>query len=199
MKIASNIWFSLVLLLLAGILLLPAGIASAAQHAQNHSHEQHPTPASTVQQSHSGHQHQHDSGAVVHDGHMALMAAFKKTVPEDYRIMERTPVIDSQESVFNGRKSYMLHCAVCHGSLGRGDGPQAAGMKVPPADFLDFEHSAHYGPGEKYWLIAKGSSSLGMPAHPTVTPKEIWNMVNYILALQAKVKSEGYDKPPHIH
>lgn len=198
MKIASNIWFSLVLLLLAGILLLPAGIASAAQHAQNHSHEQHPTPASTVQQSHSGHQHQHDSGAV-HDGHMALMAAFKKTVPEDYRIMERTPVIDSQESVFNGRKSYMLHCAVCHGSLGRGDGPQAAGMKVPPADFLDFEHSAHYEPGEKYWLIAKGSSSLGMPAHPTVTPKEIWNMVNYILALQAKVKSEGYDKPPHIH
>ena len=198
MKKGSNRSFICLLFLVAGVLLLPGGIASAAQYAQNHSHDQHSSPASPVQQSQSGHQHQHDSGAV-HDDHMALMAAFKKTVPEDYRIMERTPVIDSQESVFNGRKSYMLHCAVCHGSLGRGDGPQAAGMKIPPADFLDFEHSAHYGPGEKYWLIAKGSRSLGMPAHPTVTPKEIWNMVNYILALQAKVKSEGYDKPPHIH
>jgi mono/diheme cytochrome c family protein len=130
---------------------------------------------------------------------MALMTAFKKTVPEDYRIMERTPVFDSKESLFSGRKLYMTHCAVCHGSLGRGDGPGAAGMKTPPADFLDFEHSAHYGPGEKYWLIAKGSKNMGMPAHPKVPPKDVWHMVNYILALQAKVKSEGYDKPPHKH
>ncbi|HEX9833402.1 MAG TPA: cytochrome c [Mycobacterium sp.] len=130
---------------------------------------------------------------------MAQMEAFKKTVPEDYRIMERTPVIDDQQSLLRGRSLYMLHCAVCHGSLGRGDGPGAAGMKTPPADFLDMEHSAHYGPGVKYWLIAKGSKSLGMPGHHKVPPRDIWHMVNYILALQNKVKSEGYDKPPHKH
>jgi mono/diheme cytochrome c family protein len=93
----------------------------------------------------------------------------------------------------------MFHCAVCHGSGGRGDGPGAAGLKTPPADFLDFEHSAHYGSGEKYWIIAKGSKNLGMPAHPQVPPKDLWHMVNYIMALQNKVKSEGYDKPPHKH
>lgn len=198
MKIGSNCIFLCLLFLLAGVLLAPGGLAGVAPPAQNHSHDQHPAPATSVQQSHSGHQHQHETGTV-HEDHLERIAAFKKTVPEDYRIMERTPVIDSQESVFSGRKAYVLHCAGCHGSLGRGDGAKAGKVKIPPADFLDFKHSEQYGPGEKYWLIVKGSKSLGMPAHPDVPPKDVWHMVNYILALQAKVKSEGYDKPPHIH
>ncbi len=127
------------------------------------------------------------------------VANFWKKVPEDYRIMERTPVIDSRESLLAGRKLYVAHCAVCHGSLGRGDGPGAGGLKTPPADFLDFAHSALYPPGVKYWLIAKGDKGLGMPGNPKLAPKEIWHLVNYLLALQAKVKSEGYDGPPHKH
>lgn len=179
--------------------MFPALVLSVASAATNHDHghAQKPAeqpaakPAPATQHDHGNHGE--------HGGHMALIAAFKKTVPEDYRIMERTPVIDSQESLLAGRKLYMTYCAVCHGTLGRGDGPGAAGLKIPPADFLDFSHSAHFGPGEKYWLIARGSKNLGMPAHAKVAPKDVWHMVNYILALQAKVKSEGYDSPPHKH
>jgi len=171
-------------------------IASATA---NHDHAHAPKPAAQpAAKPASAHQHDHGSSGE-HGEHMALMAAFKKTVAEDYRIMERTPVIDSQESLLAGRKLYVAHCAVCHGSLGRGDGPGAAGLKIPPADFLDFDHSAHFGPGEKYWIISRGSKSLGMPAHAKVAPKDVWHMVNYILALQAKVRSEGHDKAPHKH
>lgn len=133
------------------------------------------------------------------EGLSATSMTFKETVPEDYRIMERTPIIDNQDSLLRGRHLYAMHCANCHGRLGRGDGPAAAEMKTNPADFLDFAHSQQYGPGEKYWLIAKGSKELGMPGFSQLSPEDIWHMVNYILALQAKVKSEGYDSPPHKH
>jgi cytochrome c len=176
------------LILLAETVITTGIIAHSASLAWAHGQEQHAEAA--------GHGQEH---AQAYDGHMTTMTAFTDSVPEEYRIMERTPVIDSQESLLAGRKLYMIHCAVCHGSQGRGDGPGAAGLPTPPADFLDFAHSAHYRPGEKYWLIAKGNGTLGMPAHPQLAPRDIWNVVNYILALQAKVKSEGYDSPPHKH
>lgn len=144
------------------------------------------------------HERKHHNEAT-HGTHMASMTAFTETVPEDYRIMERTPVIDNQASLLSGRKLYMLHCAVCHGVQGRGDGPGADGMNTPPADFLDFDHSAHYGPGDKYWMIARGNKEMGMPGFLHIPTKDIWHMVNYLLALQEKVRSEGYDKPPHKH
>lgn len=147
-----------------------------------------------------GHDHgplQTPSATQLPDNAPGHVAAFWNKVPEDYRIMERTPVIDSRASLLAGRKLYVAHCAVCHGTLGRGDGPGAAGLKTPPADFLDFAHSALYSPGVKYWLIAKGDKGLGMPGQPKLAPREIWDIVNYILALQAKVKSEGYDQAPH--
>lgn len=170
-----------VFLLLLGMLSAPGWVAGAGGHAHG--------PA----------QQQSQPEIKPHGGDAGHVAAFLEKVPEDYRIMERTPVIDTLESLLSGRKLYMVHCAVCHGSLGRGDGPGAAGMKTPPADFLDFAHSALYPPGVKYWLIAKGDRQVGMPGFPKLAPKEIWHMVNYLLALQAKVKSEGYDSPPHKH
>ena len=36
-----------------------------------------------------------------------------------------------------GRKLYDQHCAVCHGDKGKGDGPLAEDLKVPPADLTE--------------------------------------------------------------
>lgn len=167
------------------LLLLAALVPSSAGAAGPKGHDHGPLPTPSVGQ--------------LPDQAPGQVTAFWNQVPEDYRIMERTPVIDSRGSLLAGRKLYVAHCAVCHGSLGRGDGPGAAGLKTPPADFLDFAHSALYPPGVKYWLIAKGDRQVGMPGFPKLAPKEIWHMVNYLLALQAQVKSEGYDGPPHKH
>lgn len=185
------------------IFLLGAGLMvfAAAGRAAEHAHEAHARPREqTPAPQPPAVENRHDHGG--HAGHVSgqsAIAAFRKTVPEDYRIMERTPVIDSQESLLRGRKLFMLHCTSCHGALGRGDGSSAAGLKPAPADFLDFAHSAQYGPGLKYWLIAKGSGALGMPGQPKLPPRDVWHLVNYILTMQAKVRSEGYDMAPHKH
>ena len=38
-----------------------------------------------------------------------------------------------------GRAAYERHCQSCHGSGGRGDGPSAASLKLPPANFQRFQ------------------------------------------------------------
>jgi mono/diheme cytochrome c family protein len=38
------------------------------------------------------------------------------------------------ERIAEGRLSYRIHCASCHGESGRGDGPLSEQLKVRPAD-----------------------------------------------------------------
>ncbi|MBX3330641.1 MAG: cytochrome c [Nitrospira sp.] len=38
-----------------------------------------------------------------------------------------------------GKTVYERHCQSCHGPNGRGDGPAAASLKVPPANFQRFQ------------------------------------------------------------
>ncbi len=74
--------------------------------------------------------------------HMQSMMAAKEGVPEEYRIMERTPILPNDESLQQGRKLFLQNCSACHGEKGDGKGPAAAALKTPPANFLDKKHSA---------------------------------------------------------
>lgn len=38
-----------------------------------------------------------------------------------------------------GKAVYEHHCRTCHGPTGRGDGPGAASLKIPPANFHKFQ------------------------------------------------------------
>ncbi len=116
--------------------------------------------------------------------HMQSMMAAKEGVPEEYQIMERTPVLPDEDSLQLGSKLFLQNCSVCHGEKGNGKGPAAAALKTPPANFLDIKHSATYGPGDKYWIIGNGTGSTGMPAFTQFTPVQRWNLVNHILQLQ---------------
>jgi mono/diheme cytochrome c family protein len=125
----------------------------------------------------------HDQGHGM-SPHMQAMYALKDKVPEDHQIMERTPIIPDQESLQNGSAIFQGQCAACHGEQGRGDGPAAKGLNPKPANFLDREHSAIYGPGEKFWIIGNGSGETGMPAFPGLSLMERWDLVNHIYHLQ---------------
>lgn len=116
--------------------------------------------------------------------HMKAMHALKEQIPEEYRIMERTPLLSTDQSLADGEAAYKRHCAVCHGHGGRGEGPAAKGLPTPPANFLDLQHSAVYGPGEKFWIIGNGSSATGMPPFSQLDVRTRWNLVNYIYSLQ---------------
>jgi len=134
----------------------------------------------------SGHHH-HDEEA---PDHMQSMMAVKEAIPGEYLIMERTPILPSEESLQKGRKLFLQNCSACHGEAGDGKGPAAASLKTPPANFLDKKHSAIYGPGEKFWIIGHGTEQTGMPAFSHLTPVDRWNLVNYILQLQQGLEKE---------
>lgn len=45
---------------------------------------------------------------------------------------------DYPPDITRGKAVYQHHCRDCHGLTGRGDGPAATSLKVPPADFQRF-------------------------------------------------------------
>jgi mono/diheme cytochrome c family protein len=118
-------------------------------------------------------------------GHMDAMYQIKAQIPGEYRLMDRTPVTPTKESLAKGKELFLKYCAACHGQGGRGDGQAAVGMSTPPANFLDLDHSAIYGPGEKFWLIGNGSPATGMPGFAAqIEPLDRWHLVNHIFFLQ---------------
>jgi mono/diheme cytochrome c family protein len=138
------------------------------------------------------HDHNHGMSA-----HMQAMYALKDKVPADYKLMERTPIIPDQESLKKGADIFHEQCVVCHGQRGKGDGPVARGLNPKPANFLDREHSAIYGPGEKFWIIGNGSGETGMPAFSNLSLIDRWDLVNHIYQLQAT--ETEIEKHEHDH
>jgi mono/diheme cytochrome c family protein len=46
---------------------------------------------------------------------------------------------DFPADTIRGKAVYEQHCLACHGPNGRGDGPDADAMKVPPSNFHRFK------------------------------------------------------------
>jgi mono/diheme cytochrome c family protein len=61
-------------------------------------------------------------------GLCALVLAWAPARADDAGISSRDLVLQM------GRADFLRHCAACHGEGGRGDGPVAASLRVPPAD-----------------------------------------------------------------
>ncbi len=116
--------------------------------------------------------------------HMQAMMAVKEKIPEEYRIMERTPIMPDETSLERGKELFAQNCALCHGDKGDGKGPAATALQTPPANFLDAEHSAMYNPGEKFWIIGNGTGETGMPGFSQLSSEDRWHLVNHILFLQ---------------
>lgn len=134
-----------------------------------------------------GHGDEHHAEAMSMQQHMRQMYQLKQQIPAEYQVMNRTPVRPDEQSLAVGSQLYEQHCAACHGATGEGDGPAAAALATPPANFHDLEHSAIYGPGEKFWIVTNGSGKTGMPGFENeLSVKERWDLVNYIHQLQER-------------
>ncbi len=79
----------------------------------------------------------------------------------------------------SGQEMYNSYCAVCHGKDGRGGGPAAAALKVPPSDLtvLAEKNGGKY-PGLKVVTVIRGEEVL--PAHGSqempIWGKLFWSM-----------------------
>ncbi len=95
------------------------------------------------------------------------------------------PVRATPESVGRGRQYFTIFCVPCHGAAGKGDGPVAKKLPVPPMDLTnDFiQHQAF-----DNWIFAMITfGGKLMPSYRNdLSPEERWDIVNYIRAELAK-------------
>jgi mono/diheme cytochrome c family protein len=88
------------------------------------------------------------------------------------------PVAKSPESLARGREVYEIHCIVCHGAQGRGNG--LVGQKfVPQPMELNFDYVQLQPDGQIFYTISHGS--LAMPFYrQAIEPEDRWHLVNFI-------------------
>jgi len=83
----------------------------------------------------------------------------------------------------NGAKLYSQECAPCHGTRGRGDGPQAAQLSVPVAPLGLSDSSRQSTPAEWYTLVTQGNLEKFMPPFANLTDRQRWDVVAYVMSL----------------
>lgn len=92
-----------------------------------------------------------------------------------------------------------LDCANCHGTAGKGDGPQSATMKdawggeLKPRGFARDRFIGGESPEAIYQRIAAGIGGTPMNAYPDsmVSPGDRWALVAHVLALRESGKAPG--------
>ena len=82
------------------------------------------------------------------------------------------------DSFEKGRQMYELHCQLCHGEQGRGDGP--VGKKfVPQPMELNLDYVQLQPDGQLFYTISHGS--IAMPYYrQAMSTEDRWHLVNYI-------------------
>lgn len=88
------------------------------------------------------------------------------------------PIAKSAESLDRGRRLYEVHCLVCHGPLGRGNGPVGQKFVPQPMD-LTLDYVQLQPDGQLYYTISHGS--IAMPYYrQAIVAEDRWNLINYI-------------------
>ena len=102
-------------------------------------------------------------------------------IPEEFPI---NPIPADEVSLQRGKILYDIHCQVCHGALGHGDGPLASYFDRTPQNLTSSQIVAEFD-GSVYLTIMNGFGQ--MPAlFENLTPHESWDVVNYVHTLPAR-------------
>ena len=73
-----------------------------------------------------------------------MVAAQEKTPDQSKTVIQHVPITST--SPVSGKEMYTAYCAVCHGTDGKGGGPAASALKVPPTDLTQLSKNN----GDKY-------------------------------------------------
>jgi mono/diheme cytochrome c family protein len=83
----------------------------------------------------------------------------------------------------NGAKLYNQECTPCHGTRGRGDGPQAAQLSAPVAPLGLSDFSRQFTPAEWYTVVTQGNMEKFMPPFANLTDRQRWDVIAYAMSL----------------
>ena len=119
----------------------------------------------------------------------------RNNVPLAYR-SRRNPFQMTIGNVVEGARLYDLRCAICHGTMGVGDGEAGEKLDVPPADLGRSLGEQLYRDDFFYWSIAEGGAQFGtdMPTFKNdLKPSEIWKILTFMRAAFAESSTPAKD------
>ncbi len=94
------------------------------------------------------------------------------------------PIPADEVSLQRGKILFDIHCQVCHGETGQGDGPLANYFERTPENLTSSQITAEFG-GAVYLTIRNGFGQ--MPAlYENLTQRETWDVVNYLHTLPSR-------------
>ncbi len=102
-------------------------------------------------------------------------------IPEEFPI---NPIPADEVSLQRGKILYDIHCQVCHGAEGHGNGPLAYYFDRTPQNLTSSQILAEFD-GSVYLTIMNGFGQ--MPAlFENLSPHESWDVVNYLHTLPVR-------------
>jgi putative copper export protein/mono/diheme cytochrome c family protein len=102
---------------------------------------------------------------------------------------QTSPTGFSAASIAAGQTLFASNCVACHGREGEGNGPEAAGLRIKPAD-LTMPHIWEHSDGEMFWWLTHGiddpAGGLAMPGFgSSLSADERWALIDYVRAHNA--------------
>lgn len=102
---------------------------------------------------------------------------------------QSNPIKMTSASVATGQSLFAQNCVPCHGQNGFGDGPLAATLNPPPADF-HARHLDDHTDLQLFLWIQNGIPGTAMPSFKNkLTNDEIWNLINFVRSFRHPVTS----------
>lgn len=110
--------------------------------------------------------------------------------------VKQIPLKVDDELILRGHNRFNIHCIVCHGPVGSGNGLAVErGFNQPPSFY---EHRLRRAPsGYMYDVITNGYGMMSSYAKE-ITPKDRWAIVAYIQFLQSLKPDPEFDKQQKI-
>lgn len=144
-------------------------------------------------------------GTLDPDPEVARLHVYKRGEKD---FVTQNPLPLTRDNLERGRERYDIHCAICHGRTGRGNGPVGLRLNPKPSSFLTVAGPVPFPnrptieqkpdrmddgrvpklvDGDIFDVITNGRST--MPAYGAQIPVEDrWAIIHYIRALQLRVK-----------
>ena len=93
------------------------------------------------------------------------------------------PVPADEVSLSRGSQLFGIHCAICHGTSGAGDGVLVEYYTDDPPPEINGSNIAVQADGELYITLSHGFKTMPSMAE-NLTPRERWDVINYVRALE---------------
>jgi len=123
-------------------------------------------------------------GALVMSLALSACSAEKAPSAIDYGKIE-IPVdrLFSDDARGRGRALFLKKCSLCHGERADGNGARREGLSGKPINFHNKEWRANASPLAVFQTLSEGKRGTSMPAWPTLSDEQKWDVIAYVLSV----------------